>query len=171
MSICNQSLLPSKDSQNVYGTNKITILWKASWSQLWWSNMLLPGEKREMQLWNLMQYLICNCKKWGPQRKFPEILTLCWLFPSVAKATAERSFSQMKTRLCNRLSDGNLPRLMWIAIEGPEFILMKFWTYLSNEASHWPLMINLLLRLRYSVCSLIIHEFFVSWFLCHSQLL
>ncbi len=30
----------------------------------------------------------------------------------VGKATAERSFSQMKTRLCNRLSDDNLPRLM-----------------------------------------------------------
>ncbi len=30
----------------------------------------------------------------------------------VGKATAERSFSLMKTRLCNRLSDDNLPRLM-----------------------------------------------------------
>ena len=38
-------------------------------------------------------------------------------------ATVERSFSQMKqikTRLRSRLSDLNLPRLMRIAIEGPE---------------------------------------------------
>ena len=47
----------------------------------------------------------------------------------VGTATVERSFSQMKmikTRLCNRLNDTNLKRLMRIAIEGPEMKLVDF---------------------------------------------
>ena len=32
----------------------------------------------------------------------------------------------IKTRLCNRLNDTNLKRLMWIAIEGPEMKLVDF---------------------------------------------
>ena len=39
---------------------------------------------------------------------------------------SERSFSQMKLRLRNRISDSNLPRLMRIAIEGPELSQVNF---------------------------------------------
>ena len=51
---------------------------------------------------------------------FPAIFTLMNSLP-VGTATAERTFSQMKlvkTRLRNRISDSNLPKLMRIAIEG-----------------------------------------------------
>ncbi len=44
-------------------------------------------------------------------RTSEEIFDIMLALP-VGKTTAERSFSQMKTRLCNRLSDDNLPRLM-----------------------------------------------------------
>ena len=44
-------------------------------------------------------------------------------------ATVECSISQMKlvkTRLCNRLSDNTLPKLLRIAIEGPELSTVDF---------------------------------------------
>ena len=56
---------------------------------------------------------------------FPEIFKIMniLLVIPVGTASVERSFSQMKTiktRLCNRLADTTLARLMRIAIEGPE---------------------------------------------------
>lgn len=62
---------------------------------------------------------------------FPEIFKLIdiMLALPIGTATAERSFSQMKqikTRLRNRISDENLPRLMRIAIEGPELTEVDF---------------------------------------------
>ncbi len=56
---------------------------------------------------------------------FPEIfklMNLILVLP-VGTASVERSFSKMKlfkTRLRNRISDSTLPKLMRIAIEGPE---------------------------------------------------
>ena len=47
----------------------------------------------------------------------------------MATATVERSFGQIKiakTRLCNRLSDINLARLMRIVIEGHKLTLVNF---------------------------------------------
>ena len=62
---------------------------------------------------------------------FPEMFKLIQIILClpVGTATVERSFSQMKmvkTRLRNRLSDENLPRLMRIAIEGPELESVNF---------------------------------------------
>ncbi len=56
---------------------------------------------------------------------FPEIFKLMNLILAlpVGTASVERSFSKMKlikTRLRNRISDSTLPKLMRIAIEGPE---------------------------------------------------
>ncbi len=62
---------------------------------------------------------------------FPAIFTLMNLILSlpVGTATVERTFSQMKlvkTRLRNRISDSNLPKLMRIAIEGPNLTNIDF---------------------------------------------
>ena len=62
---------------------------------------------------------------------FPEMFKLfnIILVLPVGRASAERSFSQMKqikARLCNRLNDANLSRLMRIAIEGPELSAVNF---------------------------------------------
>ena len=59
---------------------------------------------------------------------FPETYTLINIMMTlpVGTATVERSFSQMKIRLRNRLFDENLARLMRIAIEGPEPELVDF---------------------------------------------
>ena len=54
----------------------------------------------------------------------------------MATATVEPSFSQMKivkTRLCNRLSDINLARLMLIVIEGPELTSANVNEILENK--------------------------------------
>lgn len=73
------------------------------------------------------------------QEFFLEIFNLIdiMLALPVGTATAERSFSQMKlikTRLRNRISDTNLPRLMRITIEGPEKLSeVNFHTYLNNR--------------------------------------
>lgn len=62
---------------------------------------------------------------------FPEmfkLLNIILVLP-VGTASVERSFSQMKqikTRLRNRFNDANLPRLMRIAIEGPELSAVNF---------------------------------------------
>ena len=65
---------------------------------------------------------------------FPNIFKLLDILLTlpVGTATVERSFSQMKmvnTRLHSRLNDVNLTRLMRIAIEGPQLILVKFLTF------------------------------------------
>ena len=59
---------------------------------------------------------------------FPETYCLIniMLTLPVGTATVERSFSQTKIRLRNRLSDLNLTRLMRIAIEGPQLNLVNF---------------------------------------------
>ena len=62
---------------------------------------------------------------------FPAIFRLMDIILSlpVGTATVERSFSQMKlvkTRLRSRLSDNTLPKLMRIAIEGPELSAVDF---------------------------------------------
>ena len=62
---------------------------------------------------------------------FPEMFQLLNILVAlpVGTASVERSFSQMKlvkTRLRNRLNDSNLARLMRIAVEGPELLLVDF---------------------------------------------
>ncbi len=57
-----------------------------------------------------------------------KLIDIILAFP-IGTATAERSFSQMKlikTRLRSRISDSNLPRLMRIAIEGPQLSEVNF---------------------------------------------
>ena len=78
---------------------------------------------------------------------FPEIFKLLntLLVLPVGTATFERSFSQMKlvkTRLRSRISDSNLPKLMRIAIEGPELSSIDFNEILDvfKESNRWILL-------------------------------